>query len=207
MKTKPVVLALVLLLVFALPLLAADEEAKMDVTVKVDKDDDGHKKVFIKKIGPGLDLTEEQKAKVKDLKLQHEKDTLPLQNDLRVKKLDLKIAMKDKDKINMGKVNSIVDAIHKLNAEVEKKKIAHKLKFRSLLTDEQKKKHDAIGGHDHEVHVIKRHIGGHGDEDLLWIGEGDEHIDMLRDIDIDVEVDEDYHGPKKMKRIEVKKKL
>ena len=206
MKTNPVVLALVLLLVFALPLLAADKETKMDVTVEVDDDGDGPKKVFIQKFGGGLDLTDDQKTKVRDLKLQHEKDTLPLKNDLRVKKLDLKIAMKDKDNVDKGKVNSIVDAIHKINAELEKKKIAHKLNFRSLLTDEQKKKHDAMGGGDHDIHVIKRHIGGHGDEGLLWIGEGEEHMDILRDLDIDVNVEE-LHGPKKVKRIEVKKKL
>jgi Spy/CpxP family protein refolding chaperone len=206
MKAKPVVLALVLLLVFAMPLLA-QEEHKMDVTVEMDEEGDGHKKVIIKKFGGGLDLTDDQKVKVRDLKLQHQKDVLPLQNDLRVKILDLKIAMKDKDNVNMGKVNTIVDGIHKLNADLEKKKIAHKLKYRSLLTDEQKKEHDAMGGGDHDIHVIKRHIGGHGDEGLLWIGEGDEHMDVLRDFDIDIEVNDEHHGSKPMKRIEVKKKL
>lgn len=206
MKTKPVVMALVLLLVFALPLLA-QEEHKMDVTVEVDDDGDGPQKVFVKKMGGGLDLTNDQKEKVRDLKLLHEKDVLPLQNELRVKKLDLKIAMKDMDDVNVSKVNSIVDAIHKLNADLEKKKIAHNLKFRSLLTDEQKKEHDAMGMMDHNVHVIKRHICGPGEEGLMWFGEGDEHMEMLRDLDIDVQVDEDIDGPKTMKKIKVKKSL
>ena len=108
MKSKSFVFVLVLLVAFVLPLVA--QEKHMDVTVEVDEDSPGQKKIFIKKMGDGgLDLTDEQKDKVRDLKLDHQKELLLLQNDLRVKKLDLKIATKNPDEVNMGRVNAIVD--------------------------------------------------------------------------------------------------
>ena len=207
MKTKSILLALTILIAFALPIVA-QEETKMDVTVQVDDDDDGAKKVFIKKMGPGLDLTEEQQAQVKDLRLQQEKEILPLENDLRVKRLDLKIAMKDKDNVNMGKVNSIVDDIHKIKAELEKKKIAHDLKFRALLTDEQKKKHDAMdmGMRNRDIRIFKHRSGEcPGGEDLMWFGEDGEDFEFLKDIDVDVQID-DAMPPQVRKKV-IRKRL
>ena len=204
MKSKSFVFVLVLLVAFVLPLVA--QEKHMDVTVEVDEDSPGQKKIFIKKMGDGgLDLTYEQKAKVRDLKLDHQKDLLPLQNDLRVKKLDLKIATKNPDDVNMGQINAIVDDIHKLSAELQKKKIAHKFKFRSLLTDEQKKKYDAGGGMEENVRVIRRKmIHGPGGEDMMWLGDSDDEVEMLHDFDIDIE---EHMAPHPKKKIEIKRKL
>ena len=205
MNTKPVALVLVLMLAFSFPLLAQTEE-QMDVTITVDKDDTGHKKVFVKKVGPGLDLTDDQQGKAKDFKLDHEKEVLLLKNELRVKRLDLRIAMKDKDNINMGTVHSLVDEIHKLNAELEKKKITHDLKFRSLLTDEQKKKYDARNEMDKEIRIMKHKIGhGPGGEEMLWFGDGGERLEILKDLDID-KVD-DLKPPKVNKKGEMKKRM
>ena len=107
----------------------------------------------------------------------------------------------------MGRVNAIVDDIHKLNAEVQKKKIAHRFKFRSLLTDEQKKIHDAHGGLEENVRVIRRKmISGPGGEDMMWFGDGDEDIDMLHDFDIDIE-EHEHMAPHPRKKIELKRKL
>ena len=208
MKSTSLIFVLVLLVAFALPLVA--QEKMMDVTVEVDDDSPGQKKILIKKmVGDDLDLTDDQKVKVKDLKLFHEKELLLLQNDLRVKKLDLKIATKNPDKVDLGKVNAIVDEIHKLNAGVQKKKIAHQSKFRSLLSDEQKKKYDVCCGDagcgmGENVHIFRHKMHGTGGDDLMWFGDGDETIDMLHDFDIDVD---EHYGEKVKKRIEIKRKL
>lgn len=204
MRSKTVLLLLVFATAFVLPVIA--QEHNVDVTVDVD--DEGHKKVFVKKLGGGgLDLTDEQKEKARDLKLEGQKELLPLENELRVKKLDLKIAMKDLDKVNLGKVNSIVDEIHKLNAEIQKKKIAQKLKFREILTDEQKKKFDAgAGKKEHEIRIMRRHmLDGPGGEKMMWFGTDDEEIEMLHDMDIEIEHESVVPAPKV--RIEKKHKL
>jgi hypothetical protein len=218
MKSNLLIVVLVLLVAFTLPLVA--QEKQMDITVKVDEDTHGLKKIFIKKVGGvALDLTDAQKEKIEDLKLDHQKELLLLQNDLRVKKLDLKIATKNPDKVNLGQVNAIVDGIHKLNASVQKKDIAHNAKFRSLLTDEQKKNLDACCGMDGNVHVIRRQmILGHGGNEMMWCGdaacetacEADCDVEMLHNFDIDIDVEEceqGHGGNKKMKRIEIKKKM
>lgn len=167
MKNKSVVFTLLFLIAFSLPLVA---QKAMNVEVE-ETAGPGHKIRIKKMIGDNLKLTPEQKKQFQELKLKHAKEILPLQNDLRVKKLDLKIEMSHAENPNMNKINALVDDIAKIQAEIQKKNIAHKFKLRSLLTDEQKEKWDARknfkGKH------MMREMQIQGPHKFMWFGDDD----------------------------------
>lgn len=100
-----------------------------------------------------LNLTEEQRKTMQEMRLKHKKELIPIQGKLKEKQLDLKAEMMA-DEPNQSKINAIVDDIAKLRAELQKKKIAHRLAIRNILTDEQRKIWDA------NKHMRKR--GGFG---------------------------------------------
>ena len=89
-----------------------------------------------------LNLTEEQRKTMQEMRLNHKKELIPIQAKLKEKQLDLKAEMMA-DEPNQSKINAIVDDLAKLRAEVQKKKIAHRLAIRNILTDEQRKIWDA----------------------------------------------------------------
>jgi len=167
MKNRSFLFALVMLIAFSLPLFA-----QKTMNVEVEKTAGPGHKIHIKKmINDGLKLTPEQKKQFQELKLKHQKDILPLQNDLRVKKLDLKIEMSHADAPNMNKINSLVDDISKIKAAIQKKNIAHRFELRSLLTDEQKEKWDARPHFKKEGMMRKTRMKG--PHKMMWFGDDD----------------------------------
>ncbi len=104
-----------------------------------------------------LNLTAEQQSQISDLRLQLQKEMLPLRSELMTKRNELKLLM-TAEKPDMGKINRKIEEISKIRTEIQKKRVAHRLKIRSLLTEEQRKIFDTqiLSGH-HGKH----HGGGH----------------------------------------------
>ena len=88
-----------------------------------------------------LDLSEEQKAKMQDLRLAHQKEVIPIQSELQKQAASMKLEI-TADKFNESKVKSIQNEISKLRSELQMKMVLHQRAVRDLLTPEQKKKFD-----------------------------------------------------------------
>lgn len=86
-------------------------------------------------------LTPEQKTKLQDLRLTHQKEMLPIQSQLQKLQSDLKLEL-TADKANDGKVKSLQGEISKLTSDLGAKKFAHMRSMREVLTPEQRKAFD-----------------------------------------------------------------
>lgn len=116
--------------------------------------------------GPPIpDLTEEQEAKIQDLKLDMKKEMLPLQTKLDALDADVKLAM-TADKFDESKVSGLVKQMQEIKTQMRMKRIQHHQEVRKLLTPEQRKVFDA--------HLLSdRGRGrGHGDGDGRGCGKG-----------------------------------
>ncbi|MCF8459375.1 MAG: Spy/CpxP family protein refolding chaperone [Flavobacteriales bacterium] len=83
-------------------------------------------------------LTDEQKAKIKDIKDENRKKCEPQRAEM--KELRTKLhEMKTSEKPDLNEINSLIDKLASMKAEVEKSKTAAELKVRSILTPEQLK--------------------------------------------------------------------
>ncbi len=83
------------------------------------------------------DLTDEQKTKIEDIKLQLQKDLLPVRNSIREKEAKL-ITLQTVDKPDISKINDMIDEIAVLKATARKLHVKSRLDIRNLLTDKQK---------------------------------------------------------------------
>jgi|YelNatPaOPRAMG01_1025707.scaffolds.fasta_scaffold00089_23 Spy/CpxP family protein refolding chaperone len=92
-----------------------------------------------KPIWSKLDLTEEQRAKLSSLHLEFAKETLPIRNELGVRRLELRQLMMAETP-DLKAVEAKIDEIQKLEATLQKKRAAHHLSVLKLLTPEQRKK-------------------------------------------------------------------
>lgn len=85
-----------------------------------------------------LQLSDAQKKTMQELRLQHHKELVPLRSDLELLEIDLKSAM-TAEKVDLTRINGLVDKIARARAEIEKKQIALRFKLRDQLTPEQRK--------------------------------------------------------------------
>ncbi len=111
---------------------------------------DPGKQSFKEKMG----LTDEQTAKIKEIKLSAKKEILPLKNELGEKKARLK-TLSTADKVNMNEINGVIDDITSLKGRMMKIKMKKHQDIRALLTDEQRVMFDTHKGrkkaHKHKV--------------------------------------------------------
>jgi len=84
---------------------------------------------------PGL--TDEQKTKMKELRVAHLKEITPLKNLLEEKQARLN-TLTSAEKTDMAEINKTIDEISKLKADMMKARVNHQMKVKALLTDEQK---------------------------------------------------------------------
>ena len=103
---------------------------------------------FRDRMGKMLNLSDEQKTKIEDLRLNFQKEKLPLQSKIRELKTNLKLES-TKDNYDEKKVDQTLDQIEALKKEMYKKRIDHMRSVRNILTDEQKKKFD--------MHILSDH--------------------------------------------------
>ncbi len=100
-----------------------------------------------------LNLTDEQRAKVQDLALTHQKDMVAARAELQKQHAAMKLEV-TAEKFNESKVKSIQGEISKLMSEIAMKTVLHQRAVRDLLTPEQKKQFDQ--------HILSGGMMGHG---------------------------------------------
>lgn len=84
-----------------------------------------------------LNLTDEQKDKIDDLRSEQHKNMIELRYKLSMKNFELNELMRKNP--DEKKALKIVEEIGKIKLDIEKSRITNHFKIRSLLTDEQKK--------------------------------------------------------------------
>jgi Spy/CpxP family protein refolding chaperone len=91
-------------------------------------------------------LTDEQKGKIKDIKVSQYKEILPLKNhmaELRAKEHTLTTM----EKPDLASIDANIDEITKTQNQILKIKVKYKLQIRALLTDEQRMMFDMRNEH------------------------------------------------------------
>lgn len=100
----------------------------------------------------GLDLTDEQRAKMRDLHEAQARKAVQRRADMQLAKLDLHKLMRE-DRPNSATVNLHIDRIARLHAEGLKARFETHMQARALLTPEQRKQLQSgpQGGMHHEM--------------------------------------------------------
>lgn len=194
---KKVIIFAGLLLIFALSLTTMAQEEPKSPEHRIEK------KVIRLKEGPRADrlqevlgdmpdhlmdldlkLTAEQQKAFKKLDLAYEKETLSLRNELQVKRLEIEVET-DEETPDVKKINSLIDDVYKLKAEIEKKSIATELKKRELLTPEQRQElgNGKLGPHKRMMFMNQRTPRA-----LQWFGR-DISLDSDDDGDVETEIE------------------
>ncbi|MBN1479625.1 hypothetical protein JXA70_05085 [candidate division KSB1 bacterium] len=161
-------------------------------TFDVDKVEGDKKIIKIRKGGDMLhydllDLTDAQKKEFKKLDLACEKEIVSTKNQLDVARLELEVEL-DEENPDMKSINSLIDKIHSMEAEIEKKRIATEFKKRDLLTEEQKKNWSMRGLRGKKDMIMFR-----GDEldDLMWFRGGKSQESLAPKIKREIEIHEE----------------
>jgi Spy/CpxP family protein refolding chaperone len=84
-----------------------------------------------------LDLTDEQEAKITELRTNHLKEVTPLRNELNEKRARLH-TLQSADKHDLNAINKTIDEMSSIRTNIQKKGAAHRAEVASLLTDEQR---------------------------------------------------------------------
>jgi len=82
-------------------------------------------------------LSEEQQAKMDELRTKHLKEVTPLRNELNEKRARLQ-TLESAEKIDINAINKTIDEIAQLRANIMKKGAAHRAEVSSILTDDQR---------------------------------------------------------------------
>ena len=117
-----------------------------------------------------LNLTEDQKAEVKEIHLARMKEIQPLKDELRINRAKLN-ALMNKDNPDMKEIVSLIEANGMILTNIQVKRIESKMKVRALLTDEQKVICDARVSKPYRKRVIARqHMDRMGQMDRITPG-------------------------------------
>lgn len=92
----------------------------------------------------GLDLTDEQKEQIEEIRFETQKAVLPIQNELREKQAQLRTLTTGED-ADFGKAQDVVREIGDLKTELQLIQLSTREEVRSLLTEEQRLKFDTMG--------------------------------------------------------------
>ncbi len=90
-----------------------------------------------------LNLTQEQRDKMMDMRLQMAKDMLPLRTQMDNLRSDLKLTL-TADNFDQKKVNKTIDQISDVRKQMTLKMIQHMRGVRNMLTPDQQKKFDLM---------------------------------------------------------------
>lgn len=94
-----------------------------------------------------LELTAEQLKQVEGFKFEMKKKLIPIQADLKLANLEFHEMMSGD--ASADALDKKIDEIGAIEVKIQKIKIRHKLQFRDILTDEQKKKCESMQGFGH----------------------------------------------------------
>ncbi|TNE69728.1 periplasmic heavy metal sensor [bacterium] len=116
------------------------QEIRREVKIDVDDRVPGFR---FDRMAEVLELTDDQKAKIEDLQLVHFKKMQGYRNQLGEKRAQERTLV-TADKPDTKKINALIDEMGDLKTTMKKAQITHRLEVRSLLTDKQKIKFDAM---------------------------------------------------------------
>lgn len=85
----------------------------------------------------GLELTEEQKAQVKEIRLENAKATKDLKNELNELRAKKRTLMSE-EKLNKKEIYANIDKCSAINQELSKERLKMRLAMRNILTEEQR---------------------------------------------------------------------
>lgn len=97
-----------------------------------------HKRDFKENIIEKLNLTEEQKDKISDLRTSHQKEMIDLKADLQKKIIDMRELHKNQN-LTRKEMLSAVESINTIKNQISIAKVNHGMDMFELLTAEQKK--------------------------------------------------------------------
>jgi len=157
-KLASIVAVLTLALAVALPLFAQEADE-----VEIEDDDivwaggwghggghgDGPGKAMVEELA----LTKDQLKKMDEMRSTHRKEMIPIRAQLQVKQIELNELFTSDAAI--GTINSKIDEISKLKTDMAKKKAAHRVAMRQLLTPEQREIWNSMPD-------MRGKMGGHG---------------------------------------------
>lgn len=83
------------------------------------------------------DLSDQQQEQIRDTRLNTRKEVMPLQNRMREKAARLK-TLRTAENADMAAINTVVEEMSSLRAEIMKARLASEQEIRSLLTDDQR---------------------------------------------------------------------
>ncbi|TRX57750.1 periplasmic heavy metal sensor [Fulvivirga sp. M361] len=109
------------------------------------------------------DLTDTQKEKLNDLRVDMQKQMLPLRNQLREKEARLN-TLSTTEKTNLNDLNKLVDEMGVIKIRMMKVAVAHRQKVRAELTEEQRLFFDSHAGRMTGHKRMKRSMGQRGDK-------------------------------------------
>jgi Spy/CpxP family protein refolding chaperone len=103
-----------------------------------------------------LDLSEEQKAEMKEIRLEKHKVIQPLKDELQINKAKINALVK-KDNPDMKEIVNLVEANGKILTQIRVKEIESKVKVRGILDEEQKVIFDAHYGRMQQRKTMAHH--------------------------------------------------
>jgi Spy/CpxP family protein refolding chaperone len=92
-----------------------------------------------------LNLTDDQKSRIADIRDRHERSAIPVQSDLKVASLDLRKLMRA-DRPDERAIHAQIDKISDLRGSLQKNRVSSMLEARSVLTAAQQKIMRESGG-------------------------------------------------------------
>ena len=104
------------------------------------------------------DLTEQQEAAIKSLRLSFVKETKEMRNQLKEYKAHLN-TLKSAENANISEINNQIELINKSRTAVEKKQAALEQEIRKLLKEEQRLYFDEHRGHGEMNNDRSEHTG------------------------------------------------
>jgi len=110
------------------------------------------------------DLTEQQKAEIKTLRIKHMKEAQGIKDLIDVKRAELKV-LQNAEKSDIDAINKKIEEKAKLRTNLEKSNATFILAVKNILTDEQKVIFDQKMSHMKGQHKGAHNGKGHGNKD------------------------------------------
>lgn len=89
-----------------------------------------------------LELSDDQKTKIETLRVAHQKEMLPLKNELGEKQAKMQ-TLASAENADMKSINALIDEMSVIKTKMAKMRAAHKQDVRKLLSPEQRVKFDS----------------------------------------------------------------
>ncbi|MCX7995477.1 MAG: periplasmic heavy metal sensor [candidate division WOR-3 bacterium] len=86
-----------------------------------------------------IDLSEQQKETIENIKFDTRKNVIPIKSQIELKRIELQKEMKSENP-NKDRILKLSQEIHELEWQIKKLKIEERLKIHSILTPEQRAK-------------------------------------------------------------------